>query len=665
MCDDECLCDDGSAILMLEQEGGRISATTWPVQPGQVIDVFFDGKQGAYESGYYRGIVDEATAPNAKGTQKLEVDFLDDLTSTKIDLNKDQLYEPGTQPKNPTVEQGEIAVIVSDKDLPVATTTPYGLSETQQRVIKDLYYEQGHYAGRDRMWALLKAKAKDDGKLESKTVTRKGKKVVLETPYGIRYNQLQSYLNGMEHRQLFRVPERVKVTRSFILPIAPARNFMMDTLDLGAWGGGPAKTQRYIISIIDPSSKWVYAEIFAATAPKKEDAIKVFVTAMQLLRDGPLQYKARNKENVFDSNGTLLHSVRAANDRGLEFGSGKSSFADELTDRLLDDKLIASNDKFTQRFNLASAPTQAAHIERWNRTLRTKLKLAVHAELGGISRKKAVDARKQIYTRKEETDGLGAFGQSKNPKGWTALVARAVKANNEEVTAGTTLYPNDYMEMFVAKGKDAVKQATKKGDTAQDTEKGEDELEKQMELTVGTLVRRKDLAKSKAELKGFKKMLPNWSEEIFRVTKVTTQKQKGIGKSASYLYQIARTNGDKIDGSYRREELLIVPNMEDVWHGPRKGRDFTDKLRQANTIPKWDTASNRPKRDGSSWAEKEIAKIPKQEYVGLRTEQILRRLIEYLSQGMSKKDALERLQRSIHMGAANTVSTLAALKKDD
>jgi len=42
---------------------------------------------------------------------------------------------------NPTVEQGEIAVIVPDKDLPVATTTPYGLSETQQRVIKDLYYE--------------------------------------------------------------------------------------------------------------------------------------------------------------------------------------------------------------------------------------------------------------------------------------------------------------------------------------------------------------------------------------------------------------------------------------------------------------------------------------------------------------------------------------------
>ena len=46
-------------------------------------------------------------------------------------------------------------------------------------------------------------------------------------------------------------------------------------------------------------------------------------------------------------------------------------------------------------------------------------------------------------------------------------------------------------------------------------------------------------------------------------------------------------------------------------------------------------------------------------------EQILRWLIEYLSQGMSEKDASERLKRSTHMGAANTVSTMATLKKDD
>eukprot|EP01043_Picozoa_sp_COSAG02_P020568 COSAG02_NODE_1019_length_15171_cov_7.663482_4_plen_96_part_00 len=40
-------------------------------------------------------------------------------------------------------------------------------------------------------------------------------------------------------------------------------------------------------------------------------------------------------------------------------------------------------------------------------------------------------------------------------------------------------------------------------------------------------------------------MLPNWSEEVFRVTKVTKQKSKGLG-NASFLYQIERTNGDAV-----------------------------------------------------------------------------------------------------------------------
>ena len=53
------------------------------------------------------------------------------------------------------------------------------------------------------------------------------------------------------------------------------------------------------------------------------------------------------------------------------------------------------------------------------------------------------------------------------------------------------------------------------------------------------MVRRKDLAKGKAELKGALKMRPNWSEEVFKVVKVTKQKSKGLG-NASFLYQIAR-----------------------------------------------------------------------------------------------------------------------------
>ena len=44
------------------------------------------------------------------------------------------------------------------------------------------------------------------------------------------------------------------------------------------------------------------------------------------------------------------------------------------------------------------------------------------------------------------------------------------------------------------------------------------------------------------------------------MTKVTKQKSKGL-ENASFLYQIARANGDAVKGSYRREELQVVPTM--------------------------------------------------------------------------------------------------------
>ena len=82
------------------QVGGRAAATTWPMQPGQALDVFFDGKDGAYQPGYYRGIVDVAGAPSKTGIQKLDIDFPDDRTSAAIDLKRSQLYAPGTEPAN-------------------------------------------------------------------------------------------------------------------------------------------------------------------------------------------------------------------------------------------------------------------------------------------------------------------------------------------------------------------------------------------------------------------------------------------------------------------------------------------------------------------------------------------------------------------------------------
>ena len=46
------------------QRGGRAQATTWPLQAGQALDVYFDGKSGAYQPGYYRGVIDTVTRPS-------------------------------------------------------------------------------------------------------------------------------------------------------------------------------------------------------------------------------------------------------------------------------------------------------------------------------------------------------------------------------------------------------------------------------------------------------------------------------------------------------------------------------------------------------------------------------------------------------------------------
>ena len=135
---------------------------------------------------------------------------------------------------------------------------------------------------------------------------------------------------------------------------------------------------------------------------------------------------------------------------------------------------------------------------------------------------------------------------------------------------------------------------------------------------------------------------------------VTKQRSKGLG-NASFLYQIGRTNGDAVKGSYQREELEVVPTMQDTWVGaPSKGRRYIDELRADGTISKWDEWHNHPMRDGSTWVEGEVDKLPEGSYKGLRREQVLWRLEQYLKQGMSKPNALIRLRDSLRSDGGPT-----------
>jgi hypothetical protein len=60
-----------------------------------------------------------------------------------------------------------------------------------------------------------------------------------------------------------------------------------------------------------------------------------------------------------------------------------------------------------------------------------------------------------------------------------------------------------------------------------------------------------------------------------------------------------------------------------------------------------------------------VTKIPRARYGDLRYEQVLRRLEQYMKQGMNKRDALERLTQSLDtQRPANASSRLAIMAKN-
>ena len=639
-------------------EGGRVDATTWPVQPGQAIDVWFnkstDPDIGTWDAGYFRGVTDKVTKPSAKGIQTLEVDYPDTMTSGALELVRQQLLDPKDAPTKPTVEQGEVAVRVPPEALPEVeeTATPYGLTPEQHAKLKELWYERGHYSSRDRMWKLLQDQAREDGELQERTVNRKDGPVTVATPYGIRYRQLGQWIRAQESMQLFKRPATVNTYRSFILPATPLKTLFIDTLDLGRWGGGAQGRQRYVISVIDPASRWVYSEIAPQRlAPTPQDSRAVVINGLLSLRDGILEHDGANRANVFDSDGALVHELTLVSDNGNELGGGKPHYREVLAEKLLAQGLIRDSSMFKHRYTLSQTPSQAAFIERFNQTLRQKLRLAVQSELGSISQSRAADERIKMT----------------NPKAWRALISRAVEANNEEMAAGTGMSPNEYMERFVRDGKQAVAREIDGNDTGR-TAKAQKELERQQELTVGTRVRLVNTATQKAELRGARKMQARFSQEVFTVASVSKQSRKGSG-NVSYLYGLKRANGQEKAGRYHREQLQIVPEMRTEWNpGPSKGRAFIDKLRADNVISGWDSKHNRFERTGKTWSEQEVDLLGERAWkrVGMTREKTLRRLEQYMKQGMSKPDALKRLSDSLqsNSGPANP-GKLAIMGIDD
>ena len=358
-----------------ELTGGLAAPTTWPLQSGQALDVYYSGsndpKDGIYDPGDYRGVIDRIWKPTATGIQKVRIDYPDDSTNDTIELTRDQLYKPGTEPAKPTPDEGEIAVEVTAEQLPGTDEADeaFGLTREQITALKQIDMRTGTAVGA-LACELLRRRAEAEGKPPF---------------YGIRQRQMRAWLRSQEANQLFRVPKAPKAYRVFNVPSAPLRFLQMDSIDLGAYGGLKDAKQKWIQVIVDPATRYVAASMHGGKSVDSRYTIENIVTMITALRDGPLKYEEQHKGNVFNPDGTLVNQLRLATDSGSEFKVKGGSFGDKLFGKLRDAGLMKDRSMLIHSYNLASAPTQAAFVERMNSTIRQKLRLAVQAEQGDNS----------------------------------------------------------------------------------------------------------------------------------------------------------------------------------------------------------------------------------------------------------------------------------------
>ena len=57
-----------------------------------------------------------------------------------------------------------------------------------------------------------------------------------------------------------------------------------------------------------------------------------------------------------------------------------------------------------------------------------------------------------------------------------------------------------------------------------------------------------------------KKFEPRWSETVYRIRQ--RNKRGGDTSNLTYVYKLEQMTGEPLTGTFRREELLVIPEME-------------------------------------------------------------------------------------------------------
>ena len=646
-----------------EQVGGLAAPTRFPLQPGMALDVFFNKPEsgaGGWKPGYYRGIVDSVTKPTKQTkSQTVEVDFPGDLSSSEIKVTEKSILPAGTnreeRPASPPKGADAVAIAVTEEEVAPAAVPdrPFGLTPEQKQAIDTLYFEDGHFVGAGKLWDLLgrKAEATPDA----------------EPWFGVSNRQLRKYLASFEANQLFRIPKAPRDYAPFNLPQRPLAILQMDTLQFGDYSGKGKDKQGQVQVIVDPYTRYVWTTIRGgkpATAAMTSNGLQ---TMLDELRTGPLAHNADNQRNVFNADGTLVNVLKARTDGGSEFKRTGASFEDVvhevtlpaselregLSSRLKGIKPFALKaSRIESRYNLASAPNQAAFVERMNSNILQHIRQAVQALHGTIKRS---NAKKFI-----------------DEKGWVDLLSKVTTAINDERVSTTGLTPNEAMQYYLNPPKDAPKSLTP-AEQAKLEKRTEDEkrraeakeiAEQSRKLEVGTAVRLVNMATQKASLRGKKKFEPRWSETVYRIRQ--RNRRGGETSNLTYAYQLEQMTGEPLTGTFRREELLVIPEMETEYLPGRSKAGLSKKLSDEKAIPRLEKVNGKWKSvlDGSSWAEKETAKLKSEEVGDMNRTKLMWRLVTYMRQGNNKAESLRRLKASLKSGPDRS-APLAIVTRDE
>ena len=646
-----------------DQIGGLAARTQFPLEPGMALDVFFNKPEagvGTWKPGFYRGIVESVKKPTGKAkSQEVEVDFPGDLSNSTIKVTEQSLLPSGTNreevPAEPPKGANAVAIEVTEGEVApdAVPDRPFGLTPEQRQAIDGLYYDDGHFVGAGKLWDLLgrKAEATPDA----------------QPWFGVSNRQLRKYLASFEANQLFRIPKAPRDYVPFDLPQRPLAILQLDTLMFGDYGGKAGKKQQHCQVIVDPYTRYVWTEIRSGKSVTAALTSNGLQKMLNELRSGPLAYSADNEKNVFNADGTLVHVLKCRSDGGSEFKRTGASFEDvvhEVTlpaselreglgSRLKGSRPFALKaSRIESRYNLASAPNQAAFVERMNSNILQHIRQAVQALHGTIKRSKA---------QKFITD-----------KGWIELLAKITAAINNERVSTTGLTPNEAMKYYLNPPNEAPADLTP-AEQAKLEKRTEDEkkraeakqiVESSRKIQVGTAVRLVNLATQKASLRGKKKFEPRWSETVFRVRQ--RNKRGGDTSNLSYAYKLEQTTGEPLEGSFKREELLVIPEMETEYLAGRSKAGLSKKLSAENTIPRMQEVNGKWKSilDGSSWAEKQVAKLTDGEVGTMTRAKLMWRLVAYTRQGNSKSEALRRLKNSLRT-SPDPSAPLAIVTRDN